>query len=928
MWQKTDAVAGHFNSSVQYCQDLALGGYTDWRMPEVQEVITLFDYPGGIPAVFDRTTPNQWTRDQKWDGSYTANVKAMIIRTQINEDHHSVRCVRGTYGILSAGYLTGSDGCVADTRNQLTWTRADDGAARDYDSARSYCENLDYADRTDWRLPTATEIASIADYTAYDEWGPMVNTAFAIPRGRQHYNYWTGSEGYAEGYGVRLSFRDGSVVIQSLISSSYALCVSPNESAPPTAAVSGAPANLTNNPSATLTVGGAGVVAYRYKVDGGGFSAEIPVGTPINLLELAEGPHGVAVIGKNLQNNWQPEASATTASWTTDYSAPTATVSGAPESPVNQRAARLTVAGAEVLSYRYELNGGGYSSETDVGTPIDLSGLAEGTHTVAVIGKDAAGNWQETDGATTVSWTVDMTPPSGGISLNGGAAYCTEGRVAIALEAGGAQWVRFSNDGVTWSAWEALGSSKAWTLAEGDGAKEVYVQFGDSAGNTHTASAGIILDTIPPEVPVPVRNPESSENMPTLDWEVAAGSSGYILEYADSVDFNGAVRIEDIRPSDYTPESALADGTWYWRVRAVDAAGNASDWCAPETLRILTAGYCAEDPDQPVLLSPADSATGVSRTPVLTVADFAEPRPCSSHWKTRWQISERPDFNGLTLNANSFENLLTHAVTKSLLEPNTTYFWRVRFWGTNGNKSEWSDVSSFTTESANEDLDEDGVADVEEVGAGVDLDGDGVEDEDQGEEMKSVKAAKGALAVGIRPLDARITRADAVDDAELEESDLKPKHIPNGMFAYRLELSGYGRTATIRVHLSEPAPANAYWVIFDPADGWQDFSEHAEFDETRTTVTIRIKDGGVGDCDHTENATIVDPGGIALREAAAESPVGSTGGGGCFVSTAEPADASSALPAWGLFPTLALLAAAIGWKKESRIATGSWRLSE
>ncbi|MBI4714850.1 MAG: hypothetical protein HY760_02745 [Nitrospirae bacterium] len=52
--------------------------------------------------------------------------------------------------------------------------------------------------------------------------------------------------------------------------------------------------------------------------------------------------------------------------------------------------------------------------------------------------------------------------------------------------------MRFSNDNATWSAWEAYGASKAWTLTSGDGTKTVYVQYRDIAGN----ASGSFFDTI------------------------------------------------------------------------------------------------------------------------------------------------------------------------------------------------------------------------------------------------------------------------------------------------------------------------------------------------------------------------------------------------------------------------------------------------
>ena len=57
--------------------------------------------------------------------------------------------------------------------------------------------------------------------------------------------------------------------------------------------------------------------------------------------------------------------------------------------------------------------------------------------------------------------------------------------VTLTLEATDNQGVtsmRFSNDGVTYTADEPYATTKAWTLASGDGVKTVYVRFTDGAG--------------------------------------------------------------------------------------------------------------------------------------------------------------------------------------------------------------------------------------------------------------------------------------------------------------------------------------------------------------------------------------------------------------------------------------------------------------
>ena len=54
--------------------------------------------------------------------------------------------------------------------------------------------------------------------------------------------------------------------------------------------------------------------------------------------------------------------------------------------------------------------------------------------------------------------------------------------------------MRFSNDNATWSEWEAVDTTKAWTLTEDDGVKTVYVEFLDAADNNSNSIDPIFDD--------------------------------------------------------------------------------------------------------------------------------------------------------------------------------------------------------------------------------------------------------------------------------------------------------------------------------------------------------------------------------------------------------------------------------------------------
>ena len=87
--------------------------------------------------------------------------------------------------------------------------------------------------------------------------------------------------------------------------------------------LSGEPASTTPRTSATLIVGinrtgngiptsgfpnGSGYTHYKWRLDGGAWSAETPLATPISLNGLANGPHYVEVTGKNDAGLYQDDA--------------------------------------------------------------------------------------------------------------------------------------------------------------------------------------------------------------------------------------------------------------------------------------------------------------------------------------------------------------------------------------------------------------------------------------------------------------------------------------------------------------------------------------------------------------------------------------------------------------------------------------------
>lgn len=119
---------------------------------------------------------------------------------------------------------------------------------------------------------------------------------------------------------------------------------------------------------------------------------------------------------------------------------------------------------------------------------------SEGTKVVHARFKDDVG--LITEASDTI--ILDATPPTGSILINGGDAYTTSTSVTLQLTyydpSSGVSLVRYSNDGI-WDTepWQSASSSRSWSLTAGDGAKTVYFQIKDAAGNLMTFSDDITL---------------------------------------------------------------------------------------------------------------------------------------------------------------------------------------------------------------------------------------------------------------------------------------------------------------------------------------------------------------------------------------------------------------------------------------------------
>ncbi len=204
---------------------------------------------------------------------------------------------------------------------------------------------------------------------------------------------------------------------------------------------------------------------------------------------------------------------------------------------------------------------------------------------------------------------------------------------------------------------------------------------GNESGWSNADSFDIdIPDTLAPEAPGTLTINISSNSV-ALSWNNSAdnksGLKEYVVQYADNADFTGAAS-ETIVTSELNI-SDLVDGIYFWRVNAVDNAGNTSAWTIGTSFTIditapdVPAGLSDSVTDDSVILDwndVSDNLTGIKEY-VLEYADNAS-------------------FAGST-------SLLVNASECNLdnLSDLTTYYWRVKAIDNNDNESDWSVTDSF-----------------------------------------------------------------------------------------------------------------------------------------------------------------------------------------------------------------------------------------
>jgi hypothetical protein len=193
------------DTATTYCGQLSLNGYRDWRLPTIDELMSLpikgLSSSPSIDGVFQNTKDaNYWTSSNIADSYSSSSMiqdldqQAWVVNFGDNHDDWMnksdnrpfVRCVR-SIGKVDSSSFSREDGVIKDSKTGLQWQDSYSGDIPNiaWEASIEYCEALSLGGYDDWRLPNFNELYFIADRTKYN---PSMSSAF---QNVITHHYWT-----------------------------------------------------------------------------------------------------------------------------------------------------------------------------------------------------------------------------------------------------------------------------------------------------------------------------------------------------------------------------------------------------------------------------------------------------------------------------------------------------------------------------------------------------------------------------------------------------------------------------------------------------------------------------------------------------------------------------------------------------------------
>jgi hypothetical protein len=254
--------------------------------------------------------------------------------------------------------------------------------------------------------------------------------------------------------------------------------------------------------------------------------------------------------------------------------------------------------GSGVSRFECELDGGAFEQ---CSSPQNYPGLDPGQHTFQVRAFDAAGNPDPTPAEAT--WIVDLATPV--VTLTQHPPLLTNQTTAtfgFSSDKSGSTFACQLDGGPTS---DCTNPSTAVYDELGDGSHTFTVRATSPLGNTGEAAYTWTVDTVAPESAI-ISGPPASSNSASAAFTFTSSESG--STFFCSINSSGFAPCTS--PQTY---SGLGDGTYTFRVQAVDAVGNADPSAATYTWTISGVGPPVADLRPPANVSRLRRSVGYGR---------------------------------------------------------------------------------------------------------------------------------------------------------------------------------------------------------------------------------------------------------------------------------------------------------------------------
>jgi len=231
------------------------------------------------------------------------------------------------------------------------------------------------------------------------------------------------------------------------------------------------------------------------------------------------------------------------------------------------------------------------------------------------------------------------------------------------------------------------------------------------AFNLVTAWGSSATGNLPaPTLTTPANGATGVATSPTFTWTAVSGNAGYLIMVATSpadlpthpaTNTCGActfVQITSTNTNSYTPPSALAVGTYFWQVQAIEPSSSSGTAAWSNIFSFTTTGGTLP---APTLSSPVAGATALSLPPTFTWTTVQN--------SVGYRILISPTQSALPTNpavgtcggcsVGTTTTAATYTPAASDLAGGTTYYWQVQALAPTGSgqSGAWSSVSNFAT---------------------------------------------------------------------------------------------------------------------------------------------------------------------------------------------------------------------------------------